>query len=314
MSTHKTQHDVIVIGGGPAGLQAALTLGRMHRPVLVLDSGTYRNDPTHAMHNVAGFDGVKPADYRAAVHRDLTEYATVAVRDVAVTSVAGDAEAGFLVELADGTTARGRRLLLATGVRDTLPVKPGLEDLFGDLAAHCPYCHGHEFAGTHVALLGNGPHVAMVALLMQRIASRMTVLADGGELDPATRALLDRAGVAVRTEPVTGFSRSGSCARVGFESGLDEEVGGVMVATTFAQSAPFAAQLGLTLLPSGCVEVDLMGRTSLDGVYAAGDLAHRAELPMPMSAVLSAANAGLVAGSAADRDLMMADWGIPRPF
>ena len=263
MNTHETGYDVIVIGGGPAGLQAALTLGRMHRPVLVLDSGTYRNDPTHAMHNVAGFDGVKPADYRAAAHRDLAEYATVEVRRLAVSTVSGDGESGFRVELADGTTAWGRRVVLATGVRDTLPDKPGLEDLFGDLAAHCPYCHGHEFAGTHVALLGSGPHVAMVALLMQRIASRLTVLADGGELDPATRELLDRAGVGVRPEPVTGFSRAGSCARVGFASGRDEEVGGVMVATTFAQAAPFAEQLGLTLLPSGCVEVDLLGRSSL---------------------------------------------------
>ncbi|WP_206515924.1 NAD(P)/FAD-dependent oxidoreductase [Nocardioides pantholopis] len=304
--------DCLVIGGGPAGLQAALTLGRLHRSVLLLDSGAYRNDPADAMHNMLGHDGTDPADLRAAARADLAAYSSVAVRDVAVRTVTA-VDDGFRADLADGTAATGRRLVLATGLRDTLPDLPGLAPLFGNVAAHCPYCHGHEYAGTHVAILGSGPHVARVALLLERIAARITVLADGGELDPPTAALLDDAGVAVRPEPVTGVCRSAAGATVTLAGGPPEEVGGLFVAPTLSQAAPFADQLGLDLLPSGCVRVDLLGRTSRPGVYAAGDLAHVPELPMPMAAVLTAAAAGLVAATAVDGDRLAERVGLAPP-
>jgi thioredoxin reductase len=295
-------YDAIVIGAGPAGLQAALTLGRMHRPVLVLDSGDYRNAPADHLHNFAGFDGVSPADYRAAARRDLAAYDTVEVRAAAAASVAGDAETGFRVALADDSVVWARRILLATGVRDTLPDKPGLAELFGTVAAHCPYCHGHEYAGEHVALLGG--HAPMQAMLIERIAASRTILADGEELPEPMRALAERGGLPVRPERVLSLEPTEKGAVVHFESGPDLEVGGLFVGTTYAQSAPFAEQLGLELMPTGCVRVDAWQHTSVDGVLAAGDAAQLADLPMPMSSVLTAAAAGLVAGSTIDRELM----------
>jgi thioredoxin reductase len=205
---------------------------------------------------------------------------------------------------------RSRRLLLATGLRDTLPPHPGVAELFGSVVAHCPYCHGHEFAGMHVGVLGSGPHAARVAMLVGRIASRVTVFADGGQLDDAGLAMLERAGVPVRPEEVLGVCRSAVGARVDLEGAAPEEVGGLFVAPTFAQAAPFAEQLGLTTLPSGCVQVDQMGRTSLAGVYAAGDMAHQAGWPGPMATVLVAAASGLLAGTAVDQDLMVLDSGM----
>ena len=108
----------------------------------------------------------------------------------------------------------------------------------------------------------------------------------------------------MRPEPVTGFCRSPLGTRVSFDGGPDLELGGVLVATTFTQSTPFAADLGLTLLPSGCVEVDAFGHTSRPGVHAAGDLAHTAALPMPMSSVLAAAAAGQLAAATCVADLL----------
>jgi len=105
-------------------------------------------------------------------------------------------------------------------------------------------------------------------------------------------------GVAVRSESVTGVCASPVGARVSFATGPDEDVAGLFVAPTFAQSAPFAEQLGLELMPSGCVEIDVMGRTSLPGVHAAGDMAHVAALPMPMASVMTAAAAGQMAAGA----------------
>ncbi|WP_125777094.1 NAD(P)/FAD-dependent oxidoreductase [Antribacter gilvus] len=301
-----TTYDAVVIGGGPAGLQAALTLGRMHRTALLLDSGEYRNAPAEHLHNFATHDGMPPAEFRSAARADLAAYGTVEVRDLLATAVTRDDD-GFRVDLADGSPVAARALVLATGVADTLPDLPGLQPIFGTVAATCPYCHGHEFSGKHVAVLGNGPHTARVALLVERIASSRTVLTDGGELDPATRALLDRAGVAVREEPVKGVCRSAVGATVSFADGPDEEVGGLFVSGPFAQRAPFAEQLGLSLLDSGCVEVDAMGRTSAPGVFAAGDMAHTSATPMPMASVLTAAASGLVAAVSADAHLLGRD-------
>jgi thioredoxin reductase len=272
MDTH--QYDAVVIGGGPAGLQAALTFGRVHRRVLLLDSGSYRNDPTDHLHNFVTHDGTPPAEFRAAARKDLAAYNTVTVREEAATAVGVDSD-GFRVEIgADEVVARG--IVLATGLRDTLPDKAGLAELFGSVVAHCPFCHGHEFAGQRVAVLGDTPGAAHLAGIMAPVAASVTVLAE---------------------EDVIGFERAGDGLRALFDDGSSAEFGGLFVATELSQAAPFAEQLGLTMLPSGCIEVDAMGRTSLPGVHAAGDLAHVAALPMPMAAVLTAASAGLVAGS-----------------
>jgi thioredoxin reductase len=306
-------YDVVVIGGGPAGLQTALTLGRVHRRTLLLDSGEHRNDPADAIHNMITRDGTTPARFQSIARAELAGYASVEVRDVAVTSVQAEAEGGFAVRLADGGAVGGRALVLATGLRDELPPTPGLAELFGTVVAHCPYCHGHEYAGTPVAVLGSGPQAPRLSLLMERVASSLTVLTDGGVLDPEVHEILRNADVAVRTDPVTALRRSPLGVTVSFAEGPDQEVGGILVGTSQVQRAPFAEQLGLRLLPSGGIEVDPVGRTSAAGVYAAGDNAHTAATPIPLSSVVAAAAAGKNAAMAADADLLTADHGLLPP-
>jgi thioredoxin reductase len=288
--TNGTDFDAIVVGGGPAGLQATLTLARVHRRVLMLDSGRYRNDPATYMHNVVTHDGSPPSEFRAAARKDLATYPTVTVREEAATSVRPDGD--VLVVEVGGEELAARGVVLATGVRDTLPDKPGLAELFGGVVAHCPFCHGHEFAGQHVGILGTTAAAHLPGILGP-VVSRITVLTDGAELEVEPPS-----GVSVRTEPVTGVCASPLGARVSFAEGPDEEVAGLYVSTTFTQSAPFAEQLGLAMLPSGCVEVDAMGRTSRPGVHAAGDMAHVPAVPMPMASVMTAAAAGQLAAVA----------------
>lgn len=300
--------EVAVIGAGSAGLQAALTLGRMRREVVVFSTERFRNDPAGQMQNFLGHEGRPPGELRAAARRDVDRYPTVQFLEREVTFVEAATD-GFVVWVDnDAAPLHTRRVILATGVRDTLPGVPGLTDLFGEVVAHCPYCHGYEFADTPVAILGATPHAPMVAALIERIATEVTVLADGTQPDQALGDTLARIGVKVLPHRVTEIRRGQrQGVRVHFADGGTADFGGMFVAPTWAQAAPFAEQLGLETAALGGVVVDVMGRTSRPGVYAAGDLAHHRDLPMPLASVLTAAAAGLVAAASCDRDLALAD-------
>jgi len=299
-------HDVIVIGAGPAGLQAALTLGRVHRTCLVLDSGSYRNDPAAEMHNFLGRDGTPPDELRRDARKDLSRYATVEIIDAGAQSVVPTQGGGFTVTTSAGSTHAARRIILATGLRDVLPDVPGIAELWGTVVAHCPFCHGHELAGRTIGLQG-GPHTPRMAGMLSRIAGRLVVLANGHEFVDAELAQLDRFGAEVHHGRVMSLEAEGSGANIELDDGSSVLVDGYFVAGTLEQSAPFAHELALTLLASGCVEVDPFGRTSLSGVYAAGDLAHQADYPMPLASVLAAAAAGQLAGVAAVQDQVTDD-------
>ena len=272
--------DAIVIGGGPAGLQATLTLGRMHRPTLMLDSGSYRNAPVDAMHNIITNDGRHPAEFRSTVRTELAAYGDVEVRDDAATSVERLADGTFEVTLADGSVVAARSLVLATGLRDVMPDIPGFAEQWGRTVHVCPFCHGHELSGKRIAIQ-DSPAAEHQVPLLSPIAGTVVVV-------PAvTSVALTDDGLRVT---------SGSTSVV---------VDGLFAHPAFEQSAPFAAQLGLEMRESGCIAIDLFTNTSVPGVFAAGDLAHVADLPMPMPSVLAAAAAGQMAGAMAVRSSMV---------
>lgn len=300
MSEHTT-YEIAVVGAGSAGLQAALTLGRMRRRVALFDTGRYRNDPTAEMHNFLGHDGESPASLRAAAKADVARYATVEAREQAVTRITPDGER-FRLEVEDADPVTVGRIILATGVRDALPDIPGLAELFGAEVAHCPFCHGFEYADKPVGILGAAPHVPMMARVFDRIASEVVVLTGCHELDDDTAAALKRDEREVVTTPVTRVTRSDAGLTVTLDDGSARELGGLMVKPEWHQAAPFAEQLGLELSPVGAVVVDAMGRTSLPGVYAAGDMAQGPGLPQPMASVLVAAAAGQIAAAACQMD------------
>lgn len=275
-------YDVIVIGGGPAGLQAALTIGRMHRTVLLLDSGEYRNATVEHAHNLLTNDGRSPAELRRIARAELAAYDTVVPRRAEVTAVSGTL-GGFEVATADGIE-RGRRLVLATGMRDELPAVPGLAAQWGRRVAQCPFCHGHEFAGEHIGILIEGEHGAMIERMLRPVVGSAFIARP--------------ADVASVTEIDDGLALELVCGGV-------ERVAGVFTGATSTQRAPFAAQLGCGLLPGGGVEVDPLGRTTTAGVYAAGDMAHLAAVAGPMVSLAAAIASGQLAGASAVRDAIM---------
>ncbi|GAA3682531.1 NAD(P)/FAD-dependent oxidoreductase [Nocardioides ginsengisoli] len=294
-------YDVAVIGAGSAGLQAAQTLGRMHQTTVVLGTDRYRNDPATHMHNFLGHDGQPPAELRVAARKDAEAYDDVRFVEAEVTRISGELGA-FVLELAGDEPVRARRVVLATGVHDTLPAVPGLAEQFGDLVAHCPFCHGHEFAGARVGILGSAPHTAAMASMLRPIAGELVVLTDGARLDDATAASLDLLGAEVATAPVTAVRRTDDGLEVDLDGAPPITLGGMFAKTAWAPTAPFAEQLGLDVSELGAVLVDGFGRTNVPGVYAAGDLAQGPGMPMPMASVLVAAAGGLLAGAACVQD------------
>jgi thioredoxin reductase len=312
-------HEVVVIGGGPAGLQAALTVARVHRDVVLLDAGEGRNAPASHMHNLVTRDGVAPEEFRRVAREEVASYPTAQVRRARVRRVSavpamnpeGDggsegacgsedagardgADTSYLVELEGGELLTTRTLILATGVVDELPDVPGLAELWGDLVVQCPFCHGHEMAGRRVGILGAGA-AEHVGGIMARVAEEVVVLTDGEELDA-------RLHLPVVTDPVGSVERCGEGLRVLLRSGESLELAGLFVASTTRQAAPFARQLGLECNDSACVRVDEHARTSLPRVYAAGDMAHLASLPAPVQSVAQAIASGAIAGGSAVAD------------
>ncbi|MEX0153905.1 NAD(P)/FAD-dependent oxidoreductase [Microbacterium sp. LMI1-1-1.1] len=268
-------YDTIVLGGGPAGLQAALTLGRMHRRTLLVDSGVFRNGTVSHAHNLLTNDGRDPAELRALARAELAAYATVEIRDAAVSQVRRDGDA--LVVEVDGAELRARTLVLATGLHDELPPIPGLAEQWGDRVANCPFCHGHEFAGRPVAVLNADPHAQMLARMLGPVASQVLVI-DPAEVSEVRRT--DDGLALLRTD------------------GTVHEVAGAFAAPVSRQRAPFAEQLGLEISESGGVRTDAFGRTSAPDVYAAGDMAHPAHLPGPMASLAAAIASGQLAAVA----------------
>lgn len=293
--------DVIIIGAGPAGLQAALTLGRMHRSVLVFDSGEYRNGPVQHMHNVLANDGTAPADFRAVARAQLAEYATVTLREGPVERISA-VEGGFEARLRDGGIEHATRVVLATGMADDLPPVPGLAELWGTRAFACPFCDGHEFAGRRVGVLGSDQRVEHIVRMLRPVVGALTVF-DDGALDDEATAALSALGADLHRTPITSVAAHADGVTV--SAGGQVEVAGLFVTSGVArQRAPFAQQLALRMLASGGIEIDDFGRTSLPGVWAAGDIAHRASLPGAMASVMMAAAAGQLAAASIVQELV----------
>jgi thioredoxin reductase len=289
-------YDVLILGAGPAGLSAALILGRIRRRVLVLDSGKPRNAPSPESHSFFTRDGASPADLRRIGREQLEPYG-VEVLDAEVTDVLREGEA-FTVVLADGSRRSARRLLLATGLADPLPEIEGLQELWGKSVLHCPYCHGWEVRDQPLAVYGNGSTVAERVALV-RCLSRDVVLCTDGPADLGEDGeRFARNGVPIREERIVRLEGSdGHLERIVFADGTDLPRRALFLATLPRQHSDLPERLGCALTEVGLVQVDAWGLTSVPGVYAAGDLALR------LQQIALAASDGAIAGIAINRDL-----------
>ena len=283
-------YDVIVIGGGPAGLSGAVALSRALRSVLVIDSGEPRNGPAEGIHNYLTRDGMSPADFRAAGRAEVRTFGGDVIEGRVVS-----AAPGFTVTLADGREFGARRLLVTTGLVDQLPDIPGLAARWGKTVLHCPYCHGYEVRGQAVGIIGAGPMSIEQALMWRQWTPDLTLYAN--DLVTPDDDRLAAAGVKV----VPGKIAEVTDGKVLLADGSSHLAEALVVLARIAARAEPLLSLGIettenefgTYVP---VE-DPMGRTTIPGVWVAGNVTDfRAQ-------VISSATAGLMAAAAINADL-----------
>lgn len=302
--------DCTVIGGGAAGLSAALVLGRARRRTLLVDAGGQSNLCAPAIGGLLGHDGRPPAELYAAGRQELTKYPTVEIRNSEITT----AKRGFEVALADGTVAHTRTVLLATGMEYRCPNIPGLDALWGGSAFHCPFCHGWEVRDQPLAVLAEEERAVHSALLLRAWSDDIMVLSNGSPVSESERQQLSAAGIDVDTRTIAELSsRDGGLDEVVFDDGFRLPRRGVLVAATLHQRSALPAQLGLAMAPPGpvvadAVAIDAMHRTSVPGVFAAGDVS--TQVPQVAAAAVAA---GSLAASAVVQTLQAEDVGLAVP-
>jgi thioredoxin reductase len=304
------QYDVVVIGGGAAGLSGALALARARRSVLVVDAGAPRNAPAGHVHNYLTREGTPPAELLAAGRAEVTGYGGEVREDTVVGARRVD-DAGFRVEFAGGAAVRARRLLVTTGLVDELPDLPGLAALWGSDVLHCPYCHGWEVRDQPIGVLGTTPFAVLQALHWRQWSADV-VLFQHSSPAPSDDELeqLAARGVAVVRGPVAGLETTGG--RLSGVRLADGEVvlrSALVVAPRFTARADVLTSLGLAAVDQemhgavigSAVPADPTGATAVPGVWVAGNVTHL------QAQVISAAAAGLTAGAAVNADMMAED-------
>jgi thioredoxin reductase len=269
--------DVIIVGGGPAGLSAALMLGRCRRRVLLCDLGQPRNRHSKALHGYLTRDGIAPAAFNDLGRAELDQYG-VEVRRGGVTSARWSDEGCFHVCVGRDHDEQSRFLLLATGVIDDLPAIPGFDECYGRSIFHCPYCDGWERRDRRLAALGHGQECAGLALGLKTWSEDVVMCTNGGRVDRSTRERLERNGIALRTDPIAQLNHSdGALRALTFGGGDSQPCEALFFATGQRPQSALAKSLGCTFNRQGTVATGNGCDTNVPGVFVAGDASRDAQ-------------------------------------
>ena len=300
--------DVVIVGAGPAGLSAALVLGRARRRVLVCDAGQPRNASSHGLHCYLTSDGIEPGEFLRLGREDLSPYDTVQLRQAEVTDVGrlmDNAAANFDVTLGNGERLTSRKLLLATGVIDDLPEIEGLSEFYGTSIFHCPYCDGWEMRDEPLAVYGHGENGLGLALELTFWSRNLVLCTDGrAQLSGADVQRLKRQDILLNENKITRLEGSaGALERIVFANGESLTVRGMFFSTGQKQGSDLPQKLGCKFTEQGCVRTYDYEKTDVPGLYVAGDASHFVQF------AIVAASEGALAAVAINKELMKEDLG-----
>jgi thioredoxin reductase len=303
MQASQGMYDVVIVGGGPAGLSAALMLGRCRRSVLVCDTGKPRNRAAVAMHGFLSRDGISPKEFLALARRDLQQYLTVELRDVEVQGAVCGPDGRFEVTLAGGDRVTARKLLIATGVTDLIPQIAGLDELYGRSVFHCPYCDAWEVSDEPLAIYGRGAKGAGLSLTLTAWSRDLVLCTDGSsELDADEADRLARNGIAIREERIERLEGdAGVLTHVVFAGGEKLPRRALFFTTGQSQQSALALQLGCEFNDKGAVRTGKYESTHLPGLFVCGDASRAVQW------VIVAASEGAEAAFAINSDLLKED-------
>lgn len=290
-------YDVIIIGGGPAGLNAAMILGRSRRKVVVFDSGEPRNRWAKSMNGFLSSDGVNPRDFIQKGREELKKYGVEIV--FKKVDAATYSKGKFIVDDADGTVYHSKKLILATGLKDNLPPLEGLEPLYGKSIHHCPYCDGWESRDKAIAVYGPERRGIGQALAMKTWSDSVTLFTDGTDkLTRADRELLQRNGVAICTAAIERLEgEEGMLQRIVLKNGEVREQQAMFFSLGTKQQSDLGQQLGCEFTSKGVIKTRRLQQSNIPGLYVAGDAARDMQL------VIVAAAEGAKAGVSINMEL-----------
>ena len=296
-----TEHDVVIIGGGAAGLSAALVLSRARRNVLVIDAGAPRNAPAPNMHGYLSRDGMPPADLLAVGREEMKGYGG-AIVDGTATDIVRDGANGFWVLIGEHRIST-RRVLVTTGLHDELPDVPGLRARWARDVLHCPYCHGHEVRDQRLGVIGGTTGSLRYAQIVRQWTDDLVYFTPLDLLTAAERAELLARQIAVVEGTIDQLviDETDRLGGVRMRDGRVIARDALFVPPRFVPNSTLLARLGCNLDSAGWVTVDATGRTSVPGAWAAGNVVD------PRAQVITAAGAGSAAAIALNADLVDED-------
>jgi len=292
--------DCAILGGGPAGLNAALVLGRARRTVLVFDDNQPRNAVTQETHGFLTRDGVKPNEFRHLAHQDISKYPSVEIRPTRITDVRNH-EGLFELGASNGAVVRARTIILATGLKEILPAIVDIHDYYGKSLFSCPYCDGWELKEKPLVVIAEeGQQAFHMAKIVWNWSRDVLVCTNGhATLTPEQKETLQKKAIQVVEDTITALvGKNGMLERVVFASLEESQRQGGFVVPQWTQASGFGALLGCDSNALGAIVTDDFGRTTIPGVYAAGD----ASVVVPSQLIIAAAS-GSRAAAGVNMDL-----------
>lgn len=295
-------YDCLVIGGGPAGLSATLLLGRSRRKVAMFDNGTNRNRVTQESHGFLTRDGIKPQEFKNIAIDEVKSYPSVSIFDETVIGINKDVQKNlFLVNTSNNKTYITEKILMATGIQEEFPISQ-IRQYYGKSLFNCPYCDGWELRDTPLALIAENPeHLIHMTKLVFNWSNDLIAFTNGYQLPENIRDSFDSKKIRVSTEVIKQLhGENGSLESIELESGEIIQRSGGFVAPSFYRPNKFAEQLNCEVDDNGKIITDGDGRTTVNGIYIAGE----AEKTGPSSLVLAAAD-GFRAAASINMDITL---------